>query len=115
EDRRGEGRDHPRRGPRLLSHVSATTHVSDADAAPGSVGVVIGVVIVAAGSGSRLGAHRPKAFVELAGKILLQHALDGALAAGATPLPAAVPAELMDEPSGILEPAGGHGPPTPRV
>lgn len=82
--------------------------MSDADAAPGSVGVVIGVVIVAAGSGSRLGAHRPKAFVELAGKILLQHALDGALAAGATSLAVVVPAELMDEASGILEPVEGH-------
>jgi 2-C-methyl-D-erythritol 4-phosphate cytidylyltransferase len=45
--------------------------VTDADAAPSSVGVVV----VAAGSGSRLGAVRPKAFVRLQGRPLLGHAL----------------------------------------
>jgi 2-C-methyl-D-erythritol 4-phosphate cytidylyltransferase len=40
----------------------------------------VGVVIVAAGSGSRLGADAPKAFVPLAGVPLLGHALRGALA-----------------------------------
>lgn len=44
----------------------------DADAAQSSVGVVV----VAAGSGSRLGAGVPKAFVHLAGRPLLAHALD---------------------------------------
>jgi len=46
--------------------------VTDADAAPCSVGVVV----VAAGSGSRLGAALPKAFVPLGGRPLLGHALD---------------------------------------
>jgi 2-C-methyl-D-erythritol 4-phosphate cytidylyltransferase len=46
--------------------------VTDADAAPCSVGVVV----VAAGSGSRLGATVPKAFVALRGRPLLAHALD---------------------------------------
>jgi 2-C-methyl-D-erythritol 4-phosphate cytidylyltransferase len=44
---------------------------------PGSAAV--GIIIVAAGSGSRLGADVPKAFVPLAGVPLLGHALRGAL------------------------------------
>ena len=39
----------------------------------------VGLVIVAAGSGSRLGADAPKAFVPLAGVPILGHALRGAL------------------------------------
>jgi hypothetical protein len=60
---------HPRRGPRVLTPGSRPLHtdVTDADAAPSSVGVVV----VAAGSGSRLGADVPKAFVHLAGRPLL--------------------------------------------
>jgi len=46
--------------------------VTDADAAPCSVGVVV----VAAGSGSRLGAGLPKALVPLRGRPLLAHAVD---------------------------------------
>lgn len=46
--------------------------MTDADAAPGSVGVVV----VAAGSGSRLGADLPKAFVLLRGRPLLAYAVD---------------------------------------
>lgn len=38
--------------------------------------VRVAVVVVAAGPGTRLGADRPKAFVELAGRPLLAHALD---------------------------------------
>lgn len=34
------------------------------------------VIVVAAGSGTRLGAAEPKAFVDLAGRTLLEHALD---------------------------------------
>ncbi|WP_353509532.1 2-C-methyl-D-erythritol 4-phosphate cytidylyltransferase [Intrasporangium sp.] len=41
---------------------------------------VVGLIVVAAGSGSRLGADVPKAFVPLAGVPLLGHALRGALA-----------------------------------
>ena len=40
----------------------------------------VGLIVVAAGSGSRLGADAPKAFVPLAGVPLLGHALRGALA-----------------------------------
>jgi len=40
------------------------------------------VVIVAAGSGTRLGYGLPKALVPLAGRPLLAHAIDGALGSG---------------------------------
>jgi 2-C-methyl-D-erythritol 4-phosphate cytidylyltransferase len=46
--------------------------VTDADAAPCSVGVVV----VAAGSGSRLGAALPKAFVPVRGRPLLGYVVD---------------------------------------
>jgi 2-C-methyl-D-erythritol 4-phosphate cytidylyltransferase len=42
----------------------------------------IGVVVVAAGSGQRLGYGIPKAEVVLAGRTLLEHALDSVLASG---------------------------------
>ncbi len=42
-------------------------------------GSAVGLVVVAAGSGRRLGADVPKAFVPLAGVALLGHALRGAL------------------------------------
>ena len=67
--------------------------MSDAGAASRGVGVVV----VAAGSGSRLGAARPKAFVEIAGRSLLERSLEVALVAGATSVVAVVPAELVDE------------------
>jgi len=35
------------------------------------------IIVVAAGSGQRLGAERPKAFVTLAGRSILEHCLDG--------------------------------------
>ncbi|MCR8671504.1 2-C-methyl-D-erythritol 4-phosphate cytidylyltransferase, partial [Agrococcus sp. HG114] len=35
------------------------------------------LIVVAAGSGTRLGRGRPKAFVELAGATILEHALRG--------------------------------------
>ncbi|MBG6239158.1 2-C-methyl-D-erythritol 4-phosphate cytidylyltransferase/2-C-methyl-D-erythritol 2,4-cyclodiphosphate synthase [Mycetocola sp. CAN_C7] len=36
---------------------------------------IVGVIVVAAGSGTRLGADRPKAFVELAGRTILERSL----------------------------------------
>ncbi|HEY4598338.1 2-C-methyl-D-erythritol 4-phosphate cytidylyltransferase, partial [Corynebacterium sp.] len=39
-------------------------------------------VIAAAGSGTRLGADQPKAFVELAGRTLVERALDGLASSG---------------------------------
>ncbi len=43
---------------------------------------VLGVVVVAAGSGERLGAGRPKAFVELGGRTLLEHVVSTVLSIG---------------------------------
>lgn len=55
-------------------------------------------VVPAAGSGERLGAGRPKAFVQLGHKPLLEHALDGLLASGVIDkVVVAVPSALTDE------------------
>ncbi len=43
----------------------------------------VGCVVVAAGDGRRLAAGRPKAFVDLAGRTLLRHAVDRVVASGA--------------------------------
>ncbi len=45
----------------------------------------VGVVLVAAGSGQRLGADGPKALVEVAGRALVAHALGSLAAAGLPP------------------------------
>ncbi|MDY3049246.1 MAG: 2-C-methyl-D-erythritol 4-phosphate cytidylyltransferase [Rothia sp. (in: high G+C Gram-positive bacteria)] len=47
-----------------------------------SAASVLALLVVAAGSGSRLGAGRPKAAVQVAGRCLLDWALEGALASG---------------------------------
>lgn len=62
----------------------------------------MGVVVVAAGSGTRLGAERPKAFVELAGVTILEHALRGVLAARPGEVVVVVPRELVDEARSIV-------------
>jgi 2-C-methyl-D-erythritol 4-phosphate cytidylyltransferase len=55
-------------------------------------------VVPAAGSGERLGAGRPKAFVKLGGKPLLEYALDGLRASGVVDaVVVAVPPSLTDE------------------
>ena len=67
--------------------------MTDADAAPCSVGVVV----VAAGSGTRLGAGLPKAFVRLHGRPLLGHALDtAARVRGLAALVVVAPPDLAD-------------------
>lgn len=67
--------------------------MTDADAAPCSVGVVV----VAAGSGTRLGARLPKAFVRLHGRPLLGHALDTAARVhGLAALVVVAPPDLAD-------------------
>lgn len=81
----------------------------DADTAPRGVGVVV----VAAGSGARLAATAPKAFVPLAGRPILGHALDTVVRLqGLRSLVVVVPAELADaaapEWEGISLPAGAH-------
>jgi 2-C-methyl-D-erythritol 4-phosphate cytidylyltransferase len=53
-------------------------------------------VVVAAGSGTRLAAGRPKAFVPLAGRTLLEHAVRRVLSSGAVGcVVAVVPADLV--------------------
>ncbi len=60
----------------------------------------VGVVVVAAGSGARLGAGLPKAFVALGGRPLLAHALEVVAAVpGVSSVAVVVPADLVD-PSG---------------
>jgi 2-C-methyl-D-erythritol 4-phosphate cytidylyltransferase/2-C-methyl-D-erythritol 2,4-cyclodiphosphate synthase len=44
--------------------------------------VTVGVIVVAAGSGSRLGQAQPKAFVPVAGRTVLARCLDGVMACG---------------------------------
>ncbi len=56
----------------------------------------VGCVVVAAGQGTRLAAGRPKAFVELAGTTLLEHAVSRVLDAGVHHVVAVVPADLVD-------------------
>lgn len=53
-------------------------------------------LIPAAGSGTRLGLGMPKAFVDLAGRTILQRCVDGVLAAGVGHVVVAVPADLVD-------------------
>lgn len=79
--------------------------MTDADAVHHSVGVVV----VAAGSGTRLGAAQPKAFVEVAGRTVLERALAGALAAGASAVAVVVPEDLVGDARAIVERASRHG------
>lgn len=64
----------------------------------------MGVVVVAAGSGTRLGADRPKAFVELAGATLLEHALRGVLGCDPDEVVVVVPEALVDEARRLASP-----------
>jgi len=60
-------------------------------------------VVTAAGSGERLGAGVPKAFVELGGRIMLEHAVDGLLASGVIDrVVVATPADRVDETAMLL-------------
>lgn len=56
----------------------------------------MGAVVVAAGRGERLGEAVPKAFVEVAGRTLLERSLDALRSAGVPHLVAVVPAGLVD-------------------
>ncbi|HEX3005219.1 MAG TPA: 2-C-methyl-D-erythritol 4-phosphate cytidylyltransferase [Angustibacter sp.] len=62
----------------------------------------VGCVIVAAGQGTRLAAGRPKAFVELAGTTLLEHAVSRVLDAGVHHVVAVVPAALVTSTQELL-------------
>jgi 2-C-methyl-D-erythritol 4-phosphate cytidylyltransferase len=62
--------------------------------------------LVAAGSGSRLGASTPKAFVELAGRPLIEWSLDALRAAGIETVVVALPAGVS-APAGCIGVRGG--------
>jgi 2-C-methyl-D-erythritol 4-phosphate cytidylyltransferase len=62
--------------------------------------------LVAAGSGSRLGASVPKAFVELAGRPMIEWSLDALRAAGIGEIVVALP-EGASAPSGCIGVRGG--------
>jgi 2-C-methyl-D-erythritol 4-phosphate cytidylyltransferase/2-C-methyl-D-erythritol 2,4-cyclodiphosphate synthase len=68
----------------------------------------VGVVIVAAGSGSRLGHSVPKAFVELAGRSILAHSLDSVFAMS-TPAQIVVvaPADELESAAAIVRSIAG--------
>lgn len=60
-------------------------------------------VVVGAGSGHRLGAGVPKAFVDLAGRSIVERAVDGLLNCGVIDrVIAAVPAQYLDEATALL-------------
>lgn len=60
-------------------------------------------VVTAAGSGERLGAGIPKAFVELGGRTMLEHAVDGLLGSGVIGrVVVAVPADRVSQAAALL-------------
>ena len=61
-------------------------------------------IVSAAGSGERLGAGIPKAYVDLCGRTMLEHAIDGLLGSGVIDrIVVAVPADRVDETSALLD------------
>lgn len=68
----------------------------------------LAIVVVAAGSGTRLGHEMPKAFVELRGRTILEHALHGVFGAThAAQVIVVAPAHLVPQARGIAERAAG--------
>ena len=65
------------------------------------------IIIVAAGSGTRLGADRPKAFVGIDARSVLRHALDGVFAAKPMQVIVVAPAGLEGEAESELRTAAG--------
>ncbi len=61
----------------------------------------VAAIVVAGGAGTRLGADRPKAFVQVAGRTLLEHAAAAMAAAGAQVI-AVVPVGWPDEAERLL-------------
>ena len=73
----------------------------------------VGLIIVAAGSGTRLGAVAPKAFVPLAGVPLLGHALRGALScADVAEVVVVAPAGWVTHADAVCRSAGSRTPVT---
>ncbi|MGM7679559.1 2-C-methyl-D-erythritol 4-phosphate cytidylyltransferase [Microbacterium sp. A94] len=65
------------------------------------------IIVVAAGSGSRLGAGAPKAFVGIDERSVLRHALDGVFAAGPAQVIVVAPAERAGDAETVLIEAAG--------
>ena len=57
----------------------------------------VGVVVVAAGSGTRLGAGAPKAFVDIDGRSILSHALEGVFATPVAQVVVVAPADRASD------------------
>ena len=70
----------------------------------GRAHATVGVVVVAAGSGARLGAGVPKAFVQLAGRPLLEYAVRSALQARPALVVVAAPPSHLDDANAVVEP-----------
>ncbi len=67
-------------------------------------------IVPAAGCGERLGAGLPKAFVELAGRTMLEHAVDALLGAGVVDrVVAAIPADRVDQTAALFGDRAGDG------
>ena len=66
-------------------------------------------IVPAAGCGERLGAGLPKAFVELAGRTMLEHAVDALLGAGVVDrVVAAIPADRVDRTAALFGDRAGN-------
>jgi 2-C-methyl-D-erythritol 4-phosphate cytidylyltransferase/2-C-methyl-D-erythritol 2,4-cyclodiphosphate synthase len=71
-------------------------------------GTVRAVVVVAAGSGTRLAQGRPKAFVEVAGRSILERSLDAVFASAVpTHVVVVVPAALVDVATALVHGVAG--------
>ena len=71
-------------------------------------GTARAVVVVAAGSGTRLAQGRPKAFVEVAGRSILERSLEAVLGSSVpTHVVVVVPAELVDEATALVHGVAG--------
>jgi 2-C-methyl-D-erythritol 4-phosphate cytidylyltransferase len=65
--------------------------------------LIVAAIVVAAGSGSRLGADVPKAFVEVGGRTLLEHAVERLAAhPRVSAIVVAVPSDSLDRASRLL-------------
>jgi 2-C-methyl-D-erythritol 4-phosphate cytidylyltransferase len=78
---------------------------------PSSTTTRVGCIVVAAGSGSRLGADVPKAFVDLGGRPLMVHAVDRVVASTVVGVVVVVvPAAWVREAKQLLDDASGARP-----
>ncbi|MFT4157616.1 MAG: 2-C-methyl-D-erythritol 4-phosphate cytidylyltransferase [Microbacterium sp.] len=66
------------------------------------------IIVVAAGSGTRLGAGVPKAFVEVGARPILRHALDGVFAASPMQVIVVAPAGFEEQAESELRAAAGE-------